>query len=1093
MSDFEETLLQPDEALEQVRRASLPDEPPSVDGYQFETKLGAGSFGEVWGGVRTKTGQRVTVKVLKRSPGETWQAFRHELGRLREVAEHPHIVGLLDADLDHDPPFITMPWLECSLGSAELNSAQKLSSIEQLAEALRYIHSKGILHCDLKPNNVLVDAEARIFLADFGQARLLETEEGSWGTFGWMPPEQTDKEALIDVRWDIYSFGATAYFALSGRLPRLGPEELRSLSSHKSVEQRSTGYRELLAGRELTPLHPRVPNVDQDLSDLIHSCLELDPNHRPASMNEVCQDLVRRGTGEPLLCRRPWSLGYRLTRLLRRPLVLTTLLFLMLGAAGLIYGNATLRAANIKLDQANLELSSLVSRVLSQRGESLLDTESSTARLFWAEALQWASEQATLHQRLMHPPVTLAAFRARVPQENGFFFFEGALCSVISGEQTDKLQVWDLSSDQIFDFSLPGKLECHDLSGRLMVLSTPDDRLLLWDQKRREAVGEPFEGERPALSPDGRMLAYCRQDQWRVVRLEDGALLYDLPYRGRSLWDQQSRTAGLSLDGTRTVKTWQVESGQEATLESSKDLSEIRLEGERAFFWEALNQNFESWANGEMLASYSTDGRYLAEGSPLLIEQTSGVGGTYQIITRNLSGEKLGEFSPSSLGRYSESAAVSLDGKMLALVYGGAVGGLWRVTGEPLEPKVTLDGQGAFGAKSGALFSSDGKRVALWSWQEIRVFDIELPDEFSLGSGLAGLAFFGSDNTLLVWHEGQDKPVDQVFELPSERWSEQQPQIVGVTLGDGRVAIDESSGLTCITSTSFPTRRKLEVVGSTAADQSLTVLKVDHELMIFTPDELVGTLAEEVDALALSRNGGLLATARGHQVKLWNPQDRSEVATIELPQKVRVGQLGFGSQTLAVSWSSPVIDGPGTVSGVNVYGLKSWSLLYQLPYGQAFHYNPDGERLLTHGAGGSAALRDAFSGRDLVRIADFSLALFSPDGRWLSTSFGPSARLYDAFTGDQVRPTQRFSEYVVSMSFSADGTHLAVGDRGGKVRVLDLGLDARLAADHLKQRTEVETGMLLDAQSGVTTPLSPEEWQRLKSTLSKDLARTLGR
>src|SRR5690606_4963625 len=103
--------------------------PPAVEGYRLEERVGTGSFGEVWAAVQVRTGQRVAVKVLSLLPGLDWRYFRQKIERLQEVAEHPHVVTLLVADLGAQPPYYVMPLLR----QGSLAQLSERPSVEQMA------------------------------------------------------------------------------------------------------------------------------------------------------------------------------------------------------------------------------------------------------------------------------------------------------------------------------------------------------------------------------------------------------------------------------------------------------------------------------------------------------------------------------------------------------------------------------------------------------------------------------------------------------------------------------------------------------------------------------------------------------------------------------------------------------------------------------------------------------------------------------------------------------------------------------------------------------------------------------------------------
>lgn len=313
--------------------------PAELSGYRWEGPLGSGTFGEVWAATQERTGLKVAVKLLASNRGLNWHYFRHELSILLEVAEHPHVVTLLDADLSSSRPYLVMPLLsggtlaDHRLPGRPGQLVKALRWLEQIALALHYTHRKGILHCDLKPSNVLLDDEENCRLADFGQSLQMGEGGGSLGTLGFMAPEQLQSHPLScgeassspDVSWDVYGWGAIGYFLLTGSAPRLGEEDCQTLLGLPADQQLSSLY-QALRERPLIPVRTLHDGVDEDLAQLLESCLHWDPSRRPESMAGVLADLRRRRSGSPLLCRRPWDWRYRLDRFVRKPMVAVSLM-----------------------------------------------------------------------------------------------------------------------------------------------------------------------------------------------------------------------------------------------------------------------------------------------------------------------------------------------------------------------------------------------------------------------------------------------------------------------------------------------------------------------------------------------------------------------------------------------------------------------------------------------------------------------------------------------------------------------------------------------------------------------------------------------
>lgn len=271
--------------------------------------MGQGSYGQVWSALQLSTQQPVAIKLLTQFSLE----LEREVERLRQVSEHPYVVGLLDANLDHQPPFLVMPLLQRSLSGAvgraqdhpKISLSQMVTWLEQAAGALRYVHNRGLLHCDLKPANLLIDSNGDLRVADFGQAFLENDLDQRLGTLFYMPPEQAllEPRAVPSAGWDIYALGATFYQLLCGRLPRAEQELQEALSELPSTREVLEAYSQRLSQQPLIPLRRLNPQVDPDLAAIVEHCLAIPAEGRYADMGGLLEDLRRRKLRLPLSCR----------------------------------------------------------------------------------------------------------------------------------------------------------------------------------------------------------------------------------------------------------------------------------------------------------------------------------------------------------------------------------------------------------------------------------------------------------------------------------------------------------------------------------------------------------------------------------------------------------------------------------------------------------------------------------------------------------------------------------------------------------------------------------------------------------------------
>lgn len=299
---FDRTLTQSDEDLRLARERSLqPTRPPlQVPGYRAERFLGAGAYGQVWVAVDTNTGRRVAIKFYLHRGGLDWTILTREVERLALLFADRYVVQLIEVGWDSDPPYFVMEYLEHGsladrLDAGPLSVREATDLFREVAIGLVHAQGKGILHCDLKPANVLLDQDGRPRLADFGQSRLSHEQSPSLGTLFYMAPEQADLQAVPDARWDVYALGALLYSMLTGGPPYRSEEALAQIQQAEGLEEQLLRYRRWIEQSPRPKAHRRLGGVDRALSDIIHRCLSVDPHKRYANPQAVLDALHARG------------------------------------------------------------------------------------------------------------------------------------------------------------------------------------------------------------------------------------------------------------------------------------------------------------------------------------------------------------------------------------------------------------------------------------------------------------------------------------------------------------------------------------------------------------------------------------------------------------------------------------------------------------------------------------------------------------------------------------------------------------------------------------------------------------------------------
>jgi eukaryotic-like serine/threonine-protein kinase len=204
-----------------------------IDGrYRLERLLGTGGMSEVWLAEDERLGRQVAVKIIRDSGEDLGGTIERE-ARLVARLQHPNIVSVFDAGQQDGNHYLVAEYIEGSSLREVLQARGRLTEAEavrygiQVARALQYAHSQGIVHCDVKPENILISSQGIAKVTDFGVADMVTRTvtpgeaRDILGTIAYLAPEVI-QGAPADARSDIYSLGLTIYELVAGRLPFMG-------------------------------------------------------------------------------------------------------------------------------------------------------------------------------------------------------------------------------------------------------------------------------------------------------------------------------------------------------------------------------------------------------------------------------------------------------------------------------------------------------------------------------------------------------------------------------------------------------------------------------------------------------------------------------------------------------------------------------------------------------------------------------------------------------------------------------------------------------------------------------------------------------
>ncbi len=269
--------------------------------YELLEELGHGGMGVVFKARQRAPERLVALKMIRAGELATEgdvRRFRHEADEAARL-DHPHIVPVYEVGEHDGRHFFTMKLVEGgSLGrhldryQGDPKAAARL--VATVARAVHHAHQRQLLHRDLKPGNVLLDAAGQPHVADFGLAKRLggggeASQSAGAGTPEYMAPEQARGEARLTTAADVYGLGGILYALLAGRPP------FRGATAWETIEQ--------VLSAEPPPPSRHRPGCPRDLETICRKCLEKEPARRYGSAEALAEDLERWLAGEPIRAR----------------------------------------------------------------------------------------------------------------------------------------------------------------------------------------------------------------------------------------------------------------------------------------------------------------------------------------------------------------------------------------------------------------------------------------------------------------------------------------------------------------------------------------------------------------------------------------------------------------------------------------------------------------------------------------------------------------------------------------------------------------------------------------------------------------------
>ena len=1016
--------------------------PQQIGDYRILAEIGRGGMGVVYEAEQESLGRRVALKVLPRNQHAAKNSklrFQQE-ARAAAKMHHTNIVPVFEVGEDGTHVFYAMQLIlgqsldhvieelkqagsgtnverlgqPASSAGAASSPAHELSALHdtlrdklsesgsarhrkfyrsvakiglQVADALSFAHTRGVIHRDIKPSNLLLDGDGVVWVTDFGLAKVDDgglTQTGDFlGTLRYMSPERF--QGKCDVRADIYGLGITLYELV---VQRPAFESTDRLQLIERINQSN-------------PVRPRLidPRIPRDLETILLKSIDKEPRRRYKSARLMEQDLQRFLNDEPIQARRS-SLAEQAVRWARRNKAVATslaalavmamvtigVLFYSLKTTGVALRETKSFAARSLLTQAdnafdNRQFQS--ASILAAASIEIHPSAAATAKL--------QSARASSPARLKWTSPTFSDVSAIARSENGQF-----LAAASSGD--DAIEIWDAATLQ-FAKRLEGhddsiaSLDIHP-SESWLLSGSQDQSVRMWDLETGETIWTRSinaAAQSVAIDPSGRWAAaggVHRGTAW-VWDCESGKQIFRFEGDGSPVlvvtFDRQSHRLAAGFEDGK-IRLWDLETTepQATTLVCSGAVNSL------AFFDDGrlVSGGLEGLSVWNVAESHA---------QPLLLAGDTEFTDV-QTLALSAARDELVVGSQSGTIRYWKTSTLEeISSDHLNL--GSPVTFLAFTSDDRhLLAGIENQGRGSVDQSLRLLSRRTGQPIA---WTVGHVDRVRQLVFNASGSRLVSLA---ADHTIRVWKADGG---DLIARITGHR-----------------------GAIECIA-----TSPDGSLLASSGADNTVRIWEVETARELTAPR----TFESTVDGLAFDPSGEILATSTNDQIQYWRVEE-SKLVVADW-KMIQLKEESLRERTLVFSPVGSLIACATTRGGIFLWSAETGERVADLRVGRTkpvlgIQFNSDGTKLAVHADDYQAFVYDLTDPKTPHKIAtvhqnEMQSLAFSPSGDLLvSGGYDPTVILWDVSTGQQVCQIEGHHGGIDALAFSADGQTLASSSSG---------------------------------------------------------------